>query len=247
MKRRSTTLDRALARAVVRALDRARDVVPVPARDLARELAVAHDLARKLELTRDLTRELELARASGLDDARELDHELALVRALEVALIRALEPVGNSVADYEVDSARASIFDRELALELELDLELDLAFVRAPAFVRSLVLVHILNRIRALIHAQARVRDFVVADKREDSRLTLARAMGALIALAVQVLPVSQQLRHLEEFCFELLELPWWQRPGYALRVMRQLCALRRALTEAMRTSSSASARRSKR
>jgi len=222
VKRRTTALDRALValdrdlvRAVVRALDRARDVDPASARDLPREL----------ELARDLAQELEYARAGN---ARDLASALELVRALELGPARAAVP----------DPTRSSALD----LELELERKLDLAFVRALAVAR------IVNRVRALVRA----RDFVATYEDErafgrGARVMLGRAMGVLIALAVQVLPVSRQPRHLEEFCAELLELRWWQWPWHALCILLHVGGLRRALNEAVGTPEDALAHRAKR
>lgn len=248
MKGRATALDRVLValdrdlvRAVVRVLDRARDVSPVSARDLPRELELVRDLSRELELARDLARELELARAGN---ARELANALELVRALELALARDLEPAHAAV----LDTAEGSALD----LELKLEDDLDVAFVRAPAFVRALALARILNRVRALVRALVRARDFVATYEDErafgrGARVMLGRAMGALIALAVQVLPASRQLRHLEEFCAELLELRWWQWPWHALCILLHVGGLRRALNEAVGTPEGALARRAQR
>lgn len=245
LDRARVTLDRYLVRAVVRALDRAREVGPVAVRDLFR---LARDLAQELELGRDLAQELELARAGN---ARELAGALELLRALELALefalARELDPGGATTAPEPV-RAVAPDLDRELALERELEL----AFVRAPAFVRATALVRILNRVRALVRALVRARDFVATYEDErawgrGARVVLGPAMGVLMALAVQVLPVSRQLRHLEEFCAELLELRWWQWPWHTLCILICAVRLRRALTEARSTPDGAQARRAKR
>jgi hypothetical protein len=154
MKRRIGVLDRALARAVVRALDRGHDFVPVPSRDLARELALAQDLSRELELARDLAREVKLARAGDPQHARQLAYELAVVRALELALVRKLDsshvPTTGGEGGIACVSTRDLDLDVEFALELAFDRDLELAFVRALPFARALVVVGILNRVRAL-------------------------------------------------------------------------------------------------
>jgi hypothetical protein len=156
-------IGRALVRAVVRALDRGHDFVPIPARDLARELALAQDLAHELNLTRDLARELQLARAGHPRHAHQLDRELAPVRALELALARAhdsshvlvMSGPGDGISG-QGDTACISAVDLELDLDLALDLaadhDLDFAFVRVPALARTLAVVGILNRVRTLIH-----------------------------------------------------------------------------------------------
>lgn len=244
MKRRATALDRALValdralvRAVVRALDRARDVDPASARDLPRKFDLVRDLAKEFELARDLAQELKDARAGN---TRELASALELARDLEPALARDLEPARAAV----LDPAGASALDREL----ELEHDLHVAFVRAPAFVRALALARILHRVRALVRALVCARDFVAAyeDERAFGR-GAARVMLALMALAVQVLPVSRQLRHLEEFCAELLELRWWQRPWHVLCILICAVGLRRALNEAVGTPEGSRARRAKR
>ncbi|MBV8539573.1 MAG: hypothetical protein JO364_16055 [Pseudonocardiales bacterium] len=244
LDRARVTLDRCLVRAVVRALHRAREVGPVAVRDLFR---LARDLAQELEFGRDLAQELELARAGN---ARELAGTLELVRtlelALELALDRELDPGGATAP--EPTRAAAPDLDRELALERELEL----AFERAPAFVRTTALVRILTRVRALVRALVRARDFVATYEDErtlgrGARVVLGPVMGLLMALAVQVLPVSRQLRHLEEFCAELLELRWWQWPGHTLCILICATRLRRALTEARSAPDGAQARRAKR
>lgn len=149
-------LDRALIRAVVRALERGRDFVPVPARDLARELALAQDLARELDLVRDLAHELQLARAGDPRHARQLARELALVRALELALVRVPDSDHVLVMAGEVGMARVSTLDLDLdldlALELAFDRDLELAFERALEFARVLLIVGVLRRVRVLVH-----------------------------------------------------------------------------------------------
>lgn len=216
MKHRATALDRvllaldcALVRAVARTLDRARDVGPAPARELPREHELAHDLARELEHARDFAQELQYARAGN---ARELANTLELARTLELALTRAREP---APAD-ALDSTRTSILDREIALEHKIDV----AFVRAPKFIRASAKARVLNRVRALARALIHVRDYVAAYQDEGTFGWGARVMLALMAVAVQVLPIARQPRHLEEFCAELLELRWWQRPEHALWIL---------------------------
>lgn len=155
IKHRAGPLDRALIRAVVRALERGHDFVPVPARDLAGELALAKDLARELDLARDLDRELRLARAGDSRHARQLARELALVRALELALVRVPDSHHVPVMAGEAGAVRVSTFDLDLdidfALELASDRDLKLAFERALAFARTLVVVDVLSRVRALV------------------------------------------------------------------------------------------------
>lgn len=237
MRRRATALDRVLLAldrrlvpAVVRALDRARDLGPVSARDLPRERELARDLARELELSRDLGQELEYARAGN---AFELAGALELVRELEGALIRDREPARADA----LEGARASALEREF----EHEYQLDVVFVRAPAFVRARAKVRVLNRVRALARALVCTRDFAAAYEDEPAVGGGARVMLTLMALAVQVLPVARQPRHLEEFCAELLELRWWQWPWHALCIVSCSVGLRRALNK------SASAHRTQR
>ncbi|MGH3771343.1 MAG: hypothetical protein ACRDRW_08105 [Pseudonocardiaceae bacterium] len=240
------TLDRYLVHAVVGAIDRARDVNPASNRDLPRGLELARDLAQELEHARDLAWELEHARAGN---ASELASALTLVRALELALTRDLEPARPAVLDTE----RVSALDHEL----ELEHDLHVAFVRAPAFVRALTKARVLNGVRALVRALVCARAFVAPSKvatikgerafGRGARVVLSPAMGVLMALAVQVLPASRQLRHLEEFCAELIELRWWQWPWHVLCILGTMGGLRRALNEAASTPDGAQARRAKR
>ena len=68
-----------------------------------------------------------------------------------------------------------------------------------------------------------------------------------LMALVVQMLPVSRQLRHLEEFCAELLELRWWQRLGHVLGIGLTAVKLRWDLNNTADTAEGVSVRRKRR
>ncbi|MGH3695957.1 MAG: hypothetical protein ACRDRX_18520 [Pseudonocardiaceae bacterium] len=204
-------------------------------------------------------RRVSLANACALASANSLANALDLALDLARDLDDAEFPVGTL--------ARVNDLIRALtdAHELILAGDLDHAEFLAATLADAKDLAHALARATStpdLHHSLARAlaRDLVRGLFDHDPAARWARAVVAgrcwstpgwlswqLVALAVRLLPVSQQRRYRAEFGVELVELSCRERLWYGLRVLAGAWELRRALLEATCSPDGAIARRTDR
>lgn len=237
-----------------RGLDRLRDLIGPLDRNRANDLARSlNDLDPELGLDLDLVFEA----AHTLDSALRLngDPVLAGARRWAKTLTDSLEELDRAVADAP-ESARACAATH--ARELASALGRAASHARELASARDHAGDHAVDRVRDLDRDLPRdlARDLArysglagrlavylafhsVTPEVKERVVRSARSLaGRVVALAVRMLPASEQVRYQEEFRSELLDpeflmLPSWKRLRYALWVLvRGTPALRRALRE---------------
>lgn len=127
------------------------------------------------------------------------------------------------------DLARA----RDLARDLARDRDRALGWGLFPAS----NLFSVLERALGCAHELERILQAGTTQEGATSSRVPERVSRGLVALAVRVLPMRDQLRYSEEFRVELVDLPRSERWGYALRILVRAWALRQALAETTGTS----------
>ena len=159
-----------------------------------------------------------------------------LARDLQGDLERDLNRVHDLNVDLALNLSRANrardrrecVFERAPALDDALGYTVAIALERAR------------EDVRAIDRVLERAGDREMAMRQEAvmgaGSGMLGRVPRGVVALATRMLPARERPRYREEFRGELVELPRHERLGYALRVLACAWALRRALTDAVRT-----------